>query len=446
MALSVAAAIALLPLGAQADGAHADPPSPKREVPDYDGRSHEPTTAGDVALWVPRVVLSPIYFTTEYLIRRPLAAIIPLAERADVPRKVYDFLTFGPEHKAGIAPVAFVEFAVNPSVGVYAFWDDAGFPGHDLRLHAEGWPTEWLGGSLTERFRFDDNVLELRGWGVRRPDHQFFGLGPTSLQADRSRYGEDYGNGRAKLDFHLWRASRIQAGLGIRGADTYDGHYGSDPSLTQEAATGAFPIPYGFGITYSAEYNFLAAVLDTRRPWPAPGSGVRLEAQAEQATVLNQAPLSGWLRYGASAVGFYDLNGRGRVLSLSVTALFADPTGRGAPIPFTELVTLGGDGPMRGYYEGRLVGRSAAVATARYVFPLAAWIHANFQAAVGNVFGTHLDQFAPGLLRFAAAVGVSGSGSQDYPLEVIVGFGSETFDHGGQINTARVAFGVTRTF
>src|SRR3974390_3009130 len=121
-----AAAMALMPRGVHADTPSPwPPPSLKREIPDYDGRSHEPTTAGDVALWVPRVLLSPVYFTHEYLFRRPMATVMPVAERADVPRKIYDFFTFGPEHKAGIVPVAFVEFAVNPSIGIYGFWDDA---------------------------------------------------------------------------------------------------------------------------------------------------------------------------------------------------------------------------------------------------------------------------------------------------------------------------------
>src|SRR5579864_7361702 len=153
----------------------------------------------------------------------------------------------------------------------------------------------------------------MRVSAVRRPDHLFYGLGPRAPQSYQSRYGEDIVNGGAKLDFHLWRASRIQVGMGVRGATTYDGHYGSDPSLSQEAATGAFLVPSGFNRGYAAEYNSIRAVLDSRRPSPAAGTGVRLEGQVEQGSELEHTPLSAWLRYSASAVGFYDLNGRGRV-------------------------------------------------------------------------------------------------------------------------------------
>src|SRR5438067_2335484 len=56
-------------------------PSAPRDMPDYDARGDEPTTAGQVLLWVPRVALSPLYLTSEYVIRRPLGALITTAEQ-----------------------------------------------------------------------------------------------------------------------------------------------------------------------------------------------------------------------------------------------------------------------------------------------------------------------------------------------------------------------------
>jgi hypothetical protein len=418
----------------------------KRPLPDYDGRRPAPATAVGVAVWVPRVILSPLYLTSEFLLRRPLSVIIPAAERADLPRKIYDFFTFGPEHKAGVAPVGFVQFGFRPSVGIYAFWDDAFVPGHAFRLHAETWPPDRLFGSLTERFQVGDrNSLELLVLGDRRPDHAFFGLGPRTLQSSQGRYGEDLVEGRALMAFRLWRASRIETGVGIRSADIRSGQYGGVPSIEQEAATGAFRVPYGFGRGYTAEYNRVHLVFDTRRPWPLSGSGVRLEAQAEQGNDVRGPPASGWVKYGATVAGFYDLNDHGRVVSLSLAALFADPLGAAA-IPFTELVSLGGDGPMRGYWAGRLLDRSAAVATARYLWPIGPWLHGSIQAALGNVFGVHLDEFAPRLLRFSSAVGLSSSGSQDYPFEIVVGLGTETFEHGTQVDSLLLAIGINHAF
>jgi len=95
--------------------------SPKRAVPDYDGRGSEPTTAGDVALWVPRVLVAPVYFLTEYVIRRPLGWLISTAEMNQWPTAVRDFFVFGPEKKAGIVPTFFLDLGFRPSVGIFAF-------------------------------------------------------------------------------------------------------------------------------------------------------------------------------------------------------------------------------------------------------------------------------------------------------------------------------------
>jgi hypothetical protein len=423
---------------------HADAPSPKREVPDYSGRGPQAATAGDIALWVPRVVLSPAYFVTEYVVRWPLSVAVTAAEHADLPRKIYDFLTFGPEHKAGFAPVGFVAFGFNPSAGVYAFWNDALFNGNSVHLHAEAWPSDWLAGSLTERVQIDPaRAVQFRVEAIRRPDHVFYGIGPDTLQSHQSRYGEDRLDAGALYEWRFWRASRIQTGVGVRASGVYDGHYGTDPTLQQEAAARGFAVPDGFGRAYTAEYNRAIVVLDTRRPKPSPGW--RVELQAEQASDIRQSPASGWIRYGASAGGYLDLNGHRRVLGLAITTLFADPLGN-RPIPFTELASLGGDGPMRGYYPGRLVDRSAAAAYAHYVWPIGPWLGGSLEAAVGNVWGEHLQGFRPGRLRFSGDIGVSSLTSSDYPIELVCGVGSETFERGATIDSLYLTVSVNHGF
>ena len=186
--------------------------------------------------------------------------------------------------------------------------------------------------------------------------------------------------------------------------------------------------------------------LDTRRPSPAAGSGVRVEVEATQGTDIRHSPGASWLRYGGTAGGFLDVNGRNRVVSLSLALLFADPLKKNQPIPFTELVTLGGPGPMRGFYPGRLRDRSAAVLTAKYRWPIWVWLDGSLQAAVGNVFGEHLSGFDTSLFRFSGAVGIESVGSRDGSFELLFGVGSETFDHGAQLDSARVLVGTNRGF
>ena len=431
-ALACMAASSLASASARAD-------EPKGPVPDYDGRGPPPTKPGDVALWVPRIIFSPLYFTSEFVLRRPLGALLTAAERSHVPTFLYDLFTFGPEHKAGFAPIALFDFGFNPSVGVYAFWDDAFAKGNDLSMHGSTWGTDWLAGALTDRIHLHrKDTLAFNLTAVHRPDRAYFGTGPRSLQSDLGRYGEDMVDGGAVVDLHPWRASHVQTAVGVRSASFYAGHYGGDPSIEQQVTGGAFVLPDGFARGYTAEYNRVLLALDSRRPRPAPGSGVRVELASEQGNDVRQNPGSGWLRYGATAGGFYDLRDDGRVISLSVATLFADPLG-GRAIPFTELVSLGGDKPMPGFWMGRLVDRSAAVATAEYRWPIAPFLDGSLQAAAGNVFGEHLEGFEPNLLRLSGAIGVTTvRSSPDSALQLLVGFGTETFAQGGQVDSIRV--------
>jgi hypothetical protein len=447
-AILAAAILTTSAAGADTPAASSPPSqvSPKRPLPDYDGRGAEPTDAGDVALWIPRVVLSPLYLVSEYVIRWPLSIAIPAAEHAEVPRKLYDFFTFGPEHKAGFAPVGMVDFGFNPSIGVYAFWNDAGFAGDNWHTHVEVWPDDWLAGSVTDHVQIDPRqAAQLRIEGIRRPDHVFYGIGPDTRQSAQSRYGEDVVDGNATYEWRFWRASRIRAGAGIRAARLYDGHYGTDPSLVEETRTGAFAPPPGFGAAYTMEVNRVLLALDTREPWPASGSGLRAELEAEQDGEIGPSHPSAWVRTGASAGAYLDLNQRGRVFGVSLATLFVDPIG-GGPIPFTELASLGGDGSMRGYYPGRLVDRSAAVAAAHYLWPIGPWLAGTIEAAVGNVFDEHLQGFRPGRLRFSGDIGLSSQGNGDYPLELTFGMGTETFERGGQVDSFRATLSVNHGF
>ncbi len=440
----LAGALATLTTLAATGVAHAE--TPKREVPDYDGRGGEPATPGDVALWVPRIALAPAYAVSEFVIRRPLGALITAAEQGNVPKVLYDFFAFGPDHKAGIAPIAFLDFGFKPSVGAYMFWDDAFVDGHDLRFHGSTWGGDFLAGVLTERFRFHaKDSLTLNFTGLRRPDLLYFGTGAATLQSDKARYGIDKLEAAALLDVHLWRASRMQAGMALRSVSFYNGHFQDEPNIEQQAAAGAFAIPPGFSRGYTAETNHLLLALDTRLPRPAPGSGVRIEAEGEQGNDVRRSPGAGWLRYGGTLAGYADLTDHGRVVSLAATAIFADPLGSEA-VPFTELASLGGSGPLRGFLPGRLLGRSAASLVAHYRWPIWAFVDGSIQAGVGNVFDVHLQDLQPKLLRFSSAIGIETVGSPDSSLEILFGIGTETFDHGGQVDSVRLVLGTNRGF
>ena len=129
-----------------------------------------------------------------------------------------------------------------------------------------------------------------------------------------------------------------------------------------------------------------------------------------------------------------------------MTTLFVDPITQGATIPFTEQVVLGGSGPMRGYLYGRLVDRSAAIATLKYRWPIWVFLDGAIHGALGNVFGPQLQDFDAKLLRVSAAVGVESVGAADHTFEILAGFGTETIEHGANVNSIRLLFGTNRGF
>lgn len=453
---------------------HGDPGHPldapiasdrKRDVPDYDGRE-EPTTAGDVLIWVPRVIFSPLYFVSEFIVRRPLGALVTAVEEEKVVPQVIDFLTFGPEGNIGIVPTGLIDFGFRPSVGLYFFWNDFLHENNALRARAATWGPDWLLFNLKDRLSLDHHTdLTLQGEFLRRSDLVFHGLGPES-GSERARFQQTKVEGEFGFETRLWRSSRFRSHVGIRKVN-FDPTTGDadGPTVAQEVARGRFPLPPGMDDGYFIAFQGLSASLDSRPrrmpDWlPAasdyvspPGTGVRFALRGEHAQGLEQSPqptpsaprLNHWVTYGATLGGFLDL-GAQRVVGLSAIVDFAEPIDDGTTIPFTELISLGGERPMRGFLQGRLVGQSSAVAQFDYQWPIWVWIDGALHYSVGNVFGEQLDGFEAGLLRQSFGVGFKSTSSRDHVFEVLLAFGSDTFDAGGDIETVRFVLGATSGF
>jgi hypothetical protein len=421
-------------------------PSEKRKRPDYDGRGGPPTTVGDALLWGPRVLLVPPYFVSEYLIRRPLAWAVGGAERAGLPAYLYDLFTFGPDRKAGIFPTAFIDFGFYPSVGAYAFWNDAFVKGHDLRLRGATWGKSWLSGSFATRYHIGEHALDviaLEGRGQQRPDYTFYGLGSDTRESAQVRFGMGELEAKTYVRKHFWRRSTVYAEVDLKSVDFTRGGLADDPLLADAVNSGSVPPPPGYERGYTILQTSLGATVDNRPTHARPGSGFRVAAGASHAGELRTR--TSYVRYGGSLQGFWDVNGRARVLSLGAGARFTDPLDRGE-VPFTEQVTLGGEEPMRGFYEYRLIDRSAMVVDLGYRWPIWMWLDGTLHAEVGNVFGAHLSGFSPGKLRFSGAIGVEDTNPGDNRTQFLIGFGSETFESGGKVDSFRFLFGTTYGF
>ena len=417
---------------------------PKRALPDY-GALPEPTTAGDVLLWVPRVLLFPLYLVSEYVVRRPLGYLVPAAERADLPGFLYDVVTFGPDHSAGIAPITLVDFGFRLQIGLYAFWDHAIWERNHMHVHGSTGGTDFYGVAFTDRVTLgDDATVALRLSVLNRPDLVYYGQGPHTLERDQSRYGARTFEGRVLFDTALTDGVRLQAASGVRARDFFSGRFDNDPGLEQRVTSGTFGLPDGFVRGYTAQFNHLSLAFDNRRVRPDPASGVRIEIDGEQGSDLRSRDTS-WVRYGASAGGFVDVK-NGRVVSLVVSGAAVDPINKHSAVPFTELASLGGGTPLRGYRPGRMLDRTSLAALLRYRYPIWAKLDGSVQLATGSVFGAHWNDFEPRLLRLSGALGIETVGTVDNSFELLVGAGTENFAAGAKIDSFRLVFGTNHGF
>ncbi|WP_438023553.1 BamA/TamA family outer membrane protein [Sorangium sp. So ce233] len=420
-------------------------PSGRRPVPDYDGRADEGTSAGDVLLWVPRVVFFPAYLVSEYLVRRPLGYLTVAAEQGEWIEELKDIFTFGPNDSIGIVPTAFFEFDLRASLGVYFFYDDLFFPGNELRVHAATGGIDWLRLTVADRIPLDARAyVKLRGETDTRPDWLFAGIGPRSLERDSARYRAQSFQGSVTVHADFDAFSFVEAYTGAKAVE-FDDVCCEDPTVGWRVANGRYPLPPSFDTGYTAYRIGAHAALDSRRPRPARAHGVRLELFGEHAADLERPLQSRWIRYGGSLGGSVDLTGHDRIVSLAVSAAFADPLGV-AEVPFTELAGLGGDAPMRGFREGRLHGRSAAAATLEYRYPIWAFVDGTVQVAAGNVFSEHLRDFELDLLRMSFTFGLRTSSARDHSFDLLIGSGTETFEQGAGLQELRLMAGASRGF
>ncbi|MCC7537450.1 MAG: BamA/TamA family outer membrane protein [Deltaproteobacteria bacterium] len=421
-----------------------DQASPRRAVPDYDARADPGADAGDVLLWVPRILASPLYLVSEYVLRRPIGWLISTIEQSGFARALLDFFTLE-ERTGGFAPAGLLDYGFRVSGGFYVFFDDVGFEGHEIRLFASTGGYDWISATLADRYRLSEHAeISIRAHVVRRSDWLFGGIGWQTAESDRSRYQSDRQELTAVLEAEPYRASRLVVTAGVRRVEIDRGTCCGDPALADLVRDGRASIPPGYG-GYFAYLQRIDLAFDTRRPLPHAGHGIRIEGHVEHAFALADPVASRWARYGGAIAGYLDVTGEHRVLGLALYASFVDPLGT-REVPFTELTVLGGKAPMRGYLEGRLSGRSAAAATLDYRWPIWVWLDGTFFVAAGNVFGPQLEDFAWDRLRISFGGGLRTNGRPDHSFDVMLALGSEPIVTGAALTSVRLFIGTSRGF
>lgn len=420
----------------------------KRPPQDY-GAPSEGTTAGDVLEWPVRVVLFPVWVVTEFVLRRPIGALVRGAEKGRWIQSVGDVLTFGPHDKGGkkgteisVFPSALFDVGMKPSVGFNARWTHFGTAANSARLHFGTWGPDLISVRATDTYELSEHdAVSVDASLVRRLDNTFSGIGSFSRQGSRTRYAATVAEADIGHAHTFWAGSAIRTQVGVR--SLFFGNDGccDEPALSAEVAAGRIYAP-GYARGYRAAFQRVELELDSRRPGPKPGGGLRLEAHEEGLFTLDPLPgepRRSWVKYGGSVGAALDLTGQQRVVSLTVAAELADPLV--GTIPFTDQVMLGGDALMPGFLRGRLVDRSAAVASLQYVWPVWVYLDGVAHASVGNVFGEHFSGFDVKSSRLSTGVGLRSSGDRKSGLEVLFAVGTEPFDDRFKVDSFRFVIG-----
>jgi hypothetical protein len=437
-------------------------PDERRRVPDYTGRSAG-TSVGEGLLWVPRIVLFPLYLATEYLVRRPLGWLVSTTERERWATVSIDFFTWD-NRQAGIVPTIAIDLHLRTTAGVYAFWNDVFVPSNDVRLRAAFGGSDLYQLRFVDRFPLGRGTLSLLGAYESRPDNEFRGIG-TNADEPEARYFQSTARTGALYRVPWIRSSYLRLGAEVRQVQL-DGSRQccDDPSLDDRVAAGVYFAPAGMDQVYEVSDQAAQLVLDSR--WPRapeglpeasdsvtpPGTGVRLALRGDLSEVLGRslgravALADGWVHYGASLGGYVDLTGEQRSVGLTAIVDFVDPFNASGGVPLTDLISLGGERPLQGFLANRFVDRSAAALRLEYRWPVAVWLDGQLSYEAGNVFGAGLTGLDLRRFRSSFGIGMASAGNQDHRFQALIALGTSSYESGAHVDSLRFVLGTSAGF
>ena len=406
-------------------------------MPDYDGRGNPDTDAESWALWIPRIALAPLYLASEYVLRRPLGALVRSAERGRWSDSLAQLFRFGEGGKSLIVPIAWFDLGVSPSLGLYYVTDDLVADGNALSLQATTWGLRSIHVAAADQYAIDpaDRVqvqLEAR----RSEDDLFLGIGPDATSATRSRYAAERIRGGVGYHRRLTDHASLDAAAGLHRIRFLDGACCGDPSLDARIARGEVMAPPGYRDAYTAADADLELTLDTRGPRPGPGDGVYLHLRTAPGMELRGG--RSWIEYGGVAGAALDLTGHRRTLRAQLALDLVDAMS--GEVPFSEDPVLGGE-LMPGFVPGWMTGPSTAAAQLGYSWPIWLGLDAQTRVTVGNAFGDHLAGLAPGKLRLSGDIGLTTDTERERGFTLLLGVGTETFEQGADLTSVRITFG-----
>lgn len=401
----------------------------KRERPKVDGVAKR-VTVGEALLWVPRVLLYPLYLVSEFVVRKPIGWAITTVEKNYILPKLRHYTTIGekdgPGVYAGVDPIARFDTGFRPAIGLL-FWAERLLPDTELRL---GLDTDFVrNATIDAQFRApigEKLVLTPLIRFEQRDDFRFYGVGPDSLEDDESLFFRRKLHGGVRADL-LAPSPGVGATLMTEvSSNRFDCSDDDEndicgPDGVVDTADDRLQAD-GFVDGYELLRVTARIYADSRAPRPASSTGARAEVFARWGQGLSNSETH-FIRSGAEGALFWDIFQQ-RVLGLRV---LAETTVRSGDVPFAELILPGGSDTMRGFSRGRLHGASLFVASLDYRYPIWSLADGTIFVEAGNVFD-ELSDLEVDALRGSFGFGIRTVGSRHASLDLLIAAGTTRFD------------------
>src|SRR6185312_8319702 len=416
--------------------AHAEgpPPDPSRGE-SYDGATHTASATEDL-LWVPRVLLAPVRFLFR-AIAVPMHHLLDWDEVNHVHETVFAGFT-SRDGTIGVRPSFQYSISFVPVIGLRFF--DGKLLGHDTNFSV----TAMTGGihifygELDLRPTPTDRALEatVRAVYNMRDDQVFTGIGYTTDSETLnppSRYAIDSFDADGRL---TWLATRgvtfdVDTILGVRRFGNGRQIGDEKPieevycirSLTGLCIPGTIDPVRVPGFLRGTQFFRAAADVrfDSRDNWYRPSSGALIELGLDWTHGLGDDD-SQYLRLHGGLSAVLDLWKRSRTLVVRFEFNDLQPIGY-APVPFSELIVLGGPDTFRGFRPGRFRDFSSAFAGLEYRWPIWMWMDATVFGEYGGVFGPAFQGFSIERMKPDVGAGVRLRSSDTFYARAQVAYG-----------------------
>lgn len=418
-----------------------------RAVPNYDGRDEPATSANEALLWVPRVLLSPLYFVAEFVLRRPLEFAVTSVEEREIAGKVLRFFTFGPDNRFFLSPSATFDLGFRPNIGFYFGVQDAFAANNELRVNYAFGGVGLHIASITDRYTWGEGQWELalRTNFSQRPDGRYFGTGSGVRESLDSRYSFFSSDTQLYVQRKLGDIGQLRVHTDLRFRSFGEDVSAEDgPTVPERVLQEMESLPPGYTDGYTVHLTGAALIVDSRPERPNDSTGIQAAAELSFAYSLRDPSESMWLNYGLSLAGYWDISGVNHIVSLAIGMRLTDAI-RGQ-VPFTEQPVISGAGPMNGFIGSFLTGPSAVSATLSYSWPIWIYLDGIVHVAVGNVFDERFSGFSLSKFRLSTGIGIAAFSKRDHFFEFLVGFGTDTFEAGATVDSVRLIIGSRREF